>query len=945
MLFGVPNFGMEQSHLRAVVHRQPNQALIDDLALGSHYLRGLHEQFTGHSFNHKSKIFWAYETRKSISVVRKPDGQLSRSGPLEIMVSRESATSNLINEDASLTFPINEDHSNIVKFRDDDPICKVVLDKIGEIMNHEIQPSFLTTSLLAGSPSAFQRSKIRTPMTADNRIDLTQSPVQRMKIVASAPVELIIKSLHVPEQNQRFMEIEDRSQHTFEWVFEDENLGFMTWLHSGKGLYWISGKPGSGKSTLMKFISDNPKTIRQLRSWKSVDEPVVASFFFHNRGTVLQKSLEGLLRSILVQILQQRPALSTVLTPIIEKHLDKRFPLEEEVLKSSFHNYMWTQHSLGSALRHILRQNEVSLNMCLFLDALDEYDGSPEVIRDFLRDFLQESYLGPNMVKVCFSSRPWEIFTRSFATESGFEMHKHTSSDIKHYCYQKIDSEGIVDVLRILVPDIVENSRGVFLWTKLALGDLIEVATSVKDIDELERRLRELPRELEAYYEDIVRRCPTTLREQGYALLEIVTRSLKALMVSDLLQILHSSSYSTFEKCSEALYLERKKNDPPTARQLISNACGGLLEITTGSKTVQVMHQTVHEFVLSPRFRTCMLGDLAKFQHENGHSYIAKSMLVEKRALIIDEITLKHCKEVELTTGKSQLDFFKTIPSSSPNMMVANDPYQQFSFAMFGGLHLCLQELVASVPSMGTSAMKRFLTSDIEFTPVEFQASLDLLSEAGFRLQGLTNFICSRHTGTFNGNGVNNLRVTYRDYALQLFDDDSLMIIMSLLKHENDPEATIRSLVDHTGRPFLICNPILMRWRLRNGMDSSYADQYGKTWVDYAVLTLLEIGRFSALLSPLGESTILVLESGGSIGISTVQTVDLARRRLRELKLTSNSEQLFRLLGSGKATTPEMKQQGEIPRAMVQSERISSSSSRSSLVKRMKNLLKSSPKG
>lgn len=48
---------------------------------------------------------------------------------------------------------------------------------------------------------------------------------------------------------------------TFQWVFEGSRNGsaqhwscLKTWLESNEQLYWITGKAGSGKSTLMKFI-------------------------------------------------------------------------------------------------------------------------------------------------------------------------------------------------------------------------------------------------------------------------------------------------------------------------------------------------------------------------------------------------------------------------------------------------------------------------------------------------------------------------------------------------------------------------------------------------------------------------------------------------------------------------------------------------------------------
>lgn len=65
ILFGVPNLGMEQSHLQSLVQYQPNRALVDDLAVGSPYLKILDQQFLAHRIVQRMNIIWAYETRTS----------------------------------------------------------------------------------------------------------------------------------------------------------------------------------------------------------------------------------------------------------------------------------------------------------------------------------------------------------------------------------------------------------------------------------------------------------------------------------------------------------------------------------------------------------------------------------------------------------------------------------------------------------------------------------------------------------------------------------------------------------------------------------------------------------------------------------------------------------------------------------------------------------------
>ena len=69
ILFGVPNFGMEQSALLAVAEGAANERLIRDLAPSSQYLTQLHAQVEGLAFLQDVVLHWAYETRESPTVI------------------------------------------------------------------------------------------------------------------------------------------------------------------------------------------------------------------------------------------------------------------------------------------------------------------------------------------------------------------------------------------------------------------------------------------------------------------------------------------------------------------------------------------------------------------------------------------------------------------------------------------------------------------------------------------------------------------------------------------------------------------------------------------------------------------------------------------------------------------------------------------------------------
>ncbi|PGH01881.1 hypothetical protein AJ80_08953 [Polytolypa hystricis UAMH7299] len=144
IFFGVPNLGMEQAHFRAIVQSNPNEALIDDIARNSNYLRRLNDAFSASSLDKCLKCFWAYETSESPTVVRTADGQVSRDGPLAILVSRESATCRFVMTNPSITFPINATHSDMAKFSRDSHYCHVVISKLSQILRSTCEVEYGT---------------------------------------------------------------------------------------------------------------------------------------------------------------------------------------------------------------------------------------------------------------------------------------------------------------------------------------------------------------------------------------------------------------------------------------------------------------------------------------------------------------------------------------------------------------------------------------------------------------------------------------------------------------------------------------------------------------------------------------------------------------------------------------------------------------------------------
>ena len=207
---------------------------------------------------------------------------------------------------------------------------------------------------------------------------------------------------------------------TFEWIFGDLDLerekwsNFKDWLELGSKVYWITGKPGSGKSTLMKFIcheeyseeESNVSYMREhrcekhLKKWAAGSKLIIAAFFSWNSGTQLQMSQRGLLLSFLFQILRQ----STEMIPFISPSQWEALCLFNEDPRE------WTDRDLHELLLTAISRLSEESKICLFIDCLAEFNGKKH--NDILRLF-KDLILNHNM-KMCVSSRPWIVFENEF---------------------------------------------------------------------------------------------------------------------------------------------------------------------------------------------------------------------------------------------------------------------------------------------------------------------------------------------------------------------------------------------------------------------------------------------------------------------------------------------------------------------------------------------------
>jgi hypothetical protein len=269
---------------------------------------------------------------------------------------------------------------------------------------------------------------------------------------------------------------------------------FLTWLSSGRHIFHISGKAGSEKSTLMKFLSKSSRVKKGLESWAGGRPLIFARFFFWNSGDETQMSLVGLYRSLLFETCRQIPSLIPRLFP--EFWGSSNFgvaPIHFDEVRDAFNRLSKEASSSESYF-------------CFFIDGLDEFEGDEIDHWNFSRD-LQSWTAEAENIKLCVSSRPHIPFVQSFTNDLNHQViiHELTREDISKFSVAMFEKDPnfhrINDSYEDLVIEVVNASDGVFLWARLVVHSLLKsIGYQVSEKD-LKRKLHLMPKGLDGLFD------------------------------------------------------------------------------------------------------------------------------------------------------------------------------------------------------------------------------------------------------------------------------------------------------------------------------------------------------------------------------------------------------------------------------------------------------------
>lgn len=464
----------------------------------------------------------------------------------------------------------------------------------------------------------------------------------------------ILEALRFERMDSRFDSIEEAHDETFKWLLNEETSDSLTmpteitndpwfagvadhlerdiplrlnirkdftnWLSRGNGIFHISGKPGAGKSTLLKYLAGSEEMKKYLDVWSGGRQLIFASFFFWKHGNEEQRSLHGLLRSLLFSVLEQQPDLARIVFPTQWQALD-RIPWEKS-------HFRWSE--IQNAFRILTQTPEVYVKhkFAFFVDGLDEFEGHEDTLIKTLFEWAQS---GSENVKICVSSRELPIFQQRFSECHKFRLHEVTYHDIFLFVHNTLrenedvksssEPREVADLGRLLV----NRAEGVFLWVSLAVRMLEQGLLEDESFQDLKRSIDVLPSKLEqlfrAIFDSIMKQPDPNKRRRAMRFLSLAMDESEISKCKDNLFLSHLSFIDDYGRDSD--FGSHMNNDRIKAtdrdirlsrcRKQVNGACRGLLSVSRRTSsyshsdiyavrkdTVALTHRSLIEFLKLP---------------------------------------------------------------------------------------------------------------------------------------------------------------------------------------------------------------------------------------------------------------------------------------------------------------------------------------------------------
>ena len=130
---------------------------------------------------------------------------------------------------------------------------------------------------------------------------------------------------------------------------------------------------------------------------------------------------------------------------------------------------------IQGAFTKLIRSRYVSEThcFCFFIDGLDEFHETVQDDHKAITELLcQWTSSAPKMVKLCVSSREYNVFMNAFSPGQRLRLHDLTKGDMEEFIQQRLGHIPDGESKKTLVRAAIDKAQGIFLWVALVVKSM-----------------------------------------------------------------------------------------------------------------------------------------------------------------------------------------------------------------------------------------------------------------------------------------------------------------------------------------------------------------------------------------------------------------------------------------------------------------------------------------
>ncbi|KAM3432050.1 hypothetical protein NHJ13734_007048 [Beauveria thailandica] len=552
IFLGTPHRGSENAaKLHAILSATiGSKQFVEELKRESMSISAINEDFRHYA---KNVCLWSLYENRPTSI---------GAGRSAVLVDRDTAVMGYDNEGSSR---IEGDHRTICKFESRGaPGYKTIRNLLVHVIETRVQiiPKAPPAPPAPPAPDTAPLDDAHLPgyTTASGARHATIS--SRRPSLAAKQLSQILGQQDTNGENLLFFRDNRVVADSCKWFFEKSSF---KWWADGKstrpGRYlWLYGPPAAGKSVLVSAVID-----------KLHSEHRLTSFYFFRRNNVTGRTTRSFLLSLIAQM-------SMHSLEFYEKLMD--IDAQQAKIHSMPTRVLWQKIFIDTLFE---MKSSTESQWYWILDALDEADAPSELIS------LIGKINSQTPINMFITSRVGMDIKRSLQTFVPKQaLHQQemepadTKDDMAAHARHELESLPFEpDEINQIVELVVAKSQGIFLWVRFAVEEIQATAHTLRGVYEA---LEAMPSEMAIFFQQILD-AMSAMRESNKKIAKAILGSTVCAMRPLRTLELQAALHPTFGRLASLDYT-------------IKQVCPHLIKVDQDSGIVQLIHETVREFLL-----------------------------------------------------------------------------------------------------------------------------------------------------------------------------------------------------------------------------------------------------------------------------------------------------------------------------------------------------------